>query len=97
MRTANGRTLLSGCVCCEAPSPFAGSAVSRRSFLASGAATVGAAASPFMAAPTQAQTKRRIDVHHHIIPPVQAEALRQHRGGNPAKWSVQMSPDDMEE
>src|SRR5262249_11371724 len=101
MRTANGRNLLSGCVCCEAPSSFAGTAVSRRSFLAGSAAAtsatvLGAAASPFAAMPVQAQATRRIDLHHHIIPPVQAEALRQHRGGNPAKWSVQASLDDME-
>jgi len=38
----------------------------------------------------------RIDVHHHIIPPVQAEALVRNRGGNPVKWSVSMSLEDMD-
>jgi predicted TIM-barrel fold metal-dependent hydrolase len=84
-------------MCCVEPSPFAGTAVSRRSFLAGGTAAVGAAASPFLASPSQAQApKRRIDVHHHIVPPVQAEAIRQNRGGNATKWSVEMSLEDME-
>src|SRR5262245_51337021 len=92
----NGRKALAGCACCVAPARFSATAVNRRSFLAGGSAVLGAAASPFVASPAPAQAKRRIDVHHHIIPPVQAEALRQNRGGNPTRWSVQMSLDDMD-
>jgi predicted TIM-barrel fold metal-dependent hydrolase len=91
---AKAGKLLSGCACCGTPARFGATGVSRRGFLAGGAAAVAATAIP--ATPTLAQAKRRIDVHHHIIPPMQAEALIKHRGGNPAKWSVQMSLEDMD-
>jgi predicted TIM-barrel fold metal-dependent hydrolase len=91
---AKAGKLLSGCACCGTPAIFGATGVSRRGFLAGGAAAVAATAIP--ATPTLAQAKRRIDVHHHIIPPMQAEALIKHRGGNPAKWSVQMSLEDMD-
>src|SRR5215813_2837053 len=95
MKRTIGRQFLAGCVCCKEPAPFAGTAVSRRSVLTGGAATVVAAALVSPAAKAQAPAKR-IDVHHHIIPPVQAEAIRQNRGGNPTKWSVEMSLEDMD-
>ena len=94
MLKTTGRNLLSGCACCETPASFAATPVTRRSVLAGSAAVLGAAAVP---AAAQAPTKpRRIDVHHHIIPPVQAEALVRNRGGNPVKWSVSMSLEDMD-
>ena len=89
--------LLAGCACCDPRAPFAATAVSRRSFLSGGTAALGTAG--FLATPAAAQapTKpRRIDVHHHIIPPVQAEAIVRNRGGNPVKWSVSMSLEDMD-
>jgi predicted TIM-barrel fold metal-dependent hydrolase len=90
--------MLSGCLCCETPAPFSSTPVSRRGFLSGGAATVGLAASAFTASPVAAQTPpkpRRIDVHHHIIPPVQREALAA-RGSRPPKWTVEMSLEDMD-
>ena len=92
-RQKSPRRFFSGCVCCEPRS------LDRRTFIASGVATAaGLVASGLASQPVsaQAQATRRIDVHHHIIPPVQAEALRRNKGGNPAKWSVQASLDDME-
>jgi predicted TIM-barrel fold metal-dependent hydrolase len=89
-----------GCVCCE-PAPFAaaGPDVSRRSFLTGSAAALGmgaAAAPTIFQAPAQAQGQpRRIDVHHHIIPPKQVEVLTKH-GSRPTKWSVQASLEDMD-
>jgi predicted TIM-barrel fold metal-dependent hydrolase len=97
MRKATGRNYLSGCVCCETPSPFTSTAVSRRGFL-SGAAATGLAASTFTATPAPAQTPakpRRIDVHHHVVPPVQREALTA-RGSRPTPWSLQGTLEDMD-
>jgi predicted TIM-barrel fold metal-dependent hydrolase len=91
--TAGRRKLLSGCTCCDTPAGFAGPGVNRRGFLAGSAAL---AAFGFTATPAPAQARRRIDVHHHIIPPAQVEALNKNCGGNPAKWSVQMSLEDMD-
>ncbi len=39
--------------------------------------------------------KARIDVHHHYVPPVHAEAMAKH-GGSPPKWTLQSSFADME-
>ena len=73
--------MLAGCVCCEPRVPFAAAPVTRRGLLGGGAATL----ATFAATPTTAQAPakpRRIDVHHHIIPPVQREALTA-RGSRP--------------
>jgi len=66
---------LSGCLCCSAPPP---PGTSRRQFVAGGigALGLGLAGRPARA---QAPAKTRIDVHHHIIPPVHAEALAKHK------------------
>jgi predicted TIM-barrel fold metal-dependent hydrolase len=66
--------------------------------VASGIATAGLTLESVTAVSQQAvaQERRRIDVHHHIIPPVQAEALIANRGGTPAKWSPAMSLEDMD-
>jgi len=80
--------------------------VSRRSFLSGSAAAtaLGFAAAATVANPPasaqapapQAPAKpRRIDVHHHIVPPVHAEALARHKS-TAAKWSIEMSLDDMD-
>ncbi len=92
------RKFLSGCVCCEPMPAFSGTALSRRNFLSGGAATMGLGfAGTGLSAPAAAQAPaKRIDVHHHIIPPMQVEALKRNRGGNPAKWSVSMSLEDMD-
>jgi len=106
IRQAGRRGFFSQCACCEPASagpPVAGPPVSRRNFLSGSAAATAlglAGAAPPAAAqapgPAPAPAKpRRIDVHHHIVPPVQAEALTAHKS-TPAKWSVAMSLDDMD-
>jgi 6-methylsalicylate decarboxylase len=87
----------SQCACCEAAPSF-GSALSRRNFLSGGGAAMGLAATAIGNTPSSAQApaKRRIDVHHHIVPPAQATALAAGRGTNAPKWSVSMSLDDMD-
>jgi predicted TIM-barrel fold metal-dependent hydrolase len=107
-RQAGRRGFFSQCVCCDQASafgpavaglPVAGAAVSRRNFLSgSAAATALGFAATSVAPPASAQAlakPRRIDVHHHIVPPVQAQALMAHKS-TPAKWSVAMSLDDMD-
>src|SRR5580704_9348058 len=83
------------CACCaptaDTPSP------GRRNFLAGGIAalSLSATASTFAAAQT-APAKTRIDVHHHYLPPMQAEAMAANRVGGVPKWTPQLSLDDME-
>jgi predicted TIM-barrel fold metal-dependent hydrolase len=105
-KRAGQRGFFSSCVCCEPVPTFAGPALNRRNLLSGGAA---AAALGFAALPACAQapaapaatasavTKpRRIDVHHHIVPPVHAQALARHKSTNPVKWTVDMSLADMD-
>src|SRR5450631_181264 len=109
-RQAGRRGFFSRCVCCEpvaafaglpvAGLPISGAPVSRRNFLSGSAATaLGFSVAPpasAQAPSAQAPVKpRRIDVHHHIVPPAQALALTAHKG-TPTKWSVAMSLDDMD-
>jgi 6-methylsalicylate decarboxylase len=102
MKLLNGRgKFFSRCGCCEPGSTFSsGPTTTRRDFVARGVAAVGLGLAGAGSAPApasaQAPVRRRIDVHHHIIPPMQAEALIRNRGGTPAKWSVAMSLEDME-
>jgi predicted TIM-barrel fold metal-dependent hydrolase len=73
------------CSCCERFT------IGRRSFL------VGTAA--LAAAGAQAQyTPRRIDVHHHIVPPAWLDALRKAKLDNPPfnAWTPQHSIEDMD-
>jgi predicted TIM-barrel fold metal-dependent hydrolase len=46
-------------------------------------------------APAGAAVKRRIDVHHHVVPPMQAEAFAA-RNSRPPRWSVNASLEDMD-
>jgi predicted TIM-barrel fold metal-dependent hydrolase len=75
--------------------------VSRRNFLSGSAAATAlgfAGATCVVPPPVRAQAPakpRRIDVHHHIVPPAQAKAIEAHKS-TPAKWSVAMSLDDMD-
>ncbi len=97
---AEARKFFSRCACCE-PAAFAAARVSRRNVLAAGVATMGlglaAPAIRATLASAQAPAKpRRIDVHHHIVPPVHAEALTRNRSTGPVKWSPAMSLEDMD-
>jgi predicted TIM-barrel fold metal-dependent hydrolase len=104
-RQAGRRGFFPQCVCCEPASAFAGPPVSRRNFLSGTAATaLGFAGASVTAPPASAQAPaalaaakpRRIDVHHHIVPPVHAEALARHKSTPPTKWTVEMSLEDMD-
>lgn len=89
--------LLSGCGCCGGPRSTG--AVSRRSFVAGGIAAFGLGAAAGAAAPALAQGKpERIDVHHHVSPPVWVEALKKAGLANPPvlTWTVEKSLEDMD-
>jgi predicted TIM-barrel fold metal-dependent hydrolase len=94
------RRLKTKCLCCLPAAEPSALPVSRRGFLAGSVAAsalglAAASGNPPPAAAQAAAKPRRIDVHHHIVPPAQAEALARHKS-NAAKWSVEMSLDDMD-
>jgi 6-methylsalicylate decarboxylase len=106
IRQPGRRGFFSQCACCEPAPALAGPPVSRRNFLSgsaaatalglTGASSIAASPAAAQAPAAQAPVKpRRIDVHHHIVPPVHAQALAAHKS-TPAKWSVAMSLDDMD-
>jgi 6-methylsalicylate decarboxylase len=78
--------------------------ISRRNFVAGGMAAFGfGAAASGMPAPALAQMSEkakshRIDIHHHITPPVWLEALKKAGLTNPPafNWTLQRSLDDMD-
>jgi predicted TIM-barrel fold metal-dependent hydrolase len=93
--TTIGQRLFRGCACCQIANAPADPA--RRTFLAGGLAALGLGASANAPAKSRAAVTRRIDVHHHYIPPVHAEAMAAIRvGGPPPPWSPQLSFADME-
>lgn len=88
------------CVAAAGPAPRA-APISRRNFAAGAAATLGlgAALAAGMPARLRAQAKpHRIDVHHHLSPPVWVEALKKARLDSPPvnNWTPQRSLDDMD-
>lgn len=92
---------LSACVCCG---PTLAS-VNRRQILAGGLATLGLSASGLfasgLAAPALAQARpaeaRRIDVHHHLVPPFYLAAISEQRSGSsPRPWSPEVSLEEMD-
>lgn len=103
---ASRPAIFARCGCCEPAHPATEPLLARRRFLAGGVAMLGLGAAAAIAAPAaQAQPrtgskpalKRRIDVHHHFVPPVHAEAMATRRsGGRPPQWSPQLSLDDMD-
>jgi 6-methylsalicylate decarboxylase len=90
------RGLFRTCACCQAAALPREPA--RRKFLAGGLAALGLGASAAaMAKPAHAQTAApaaRIDVHHHYVPKVHADAVVKH-GGRVPPWTVQATLDDM--
>src|SRR3954469_1099944 len=91
--------LFAGCTCCGPQSTFG--SLSRRNFLAGAATLAGTAAvGGFdLLSSASAQTKpHRIDVHHHISPPLWVEALKKAGKSNPPveNWSVEKSLADMD-
>jgi predicted TIM-barrel fold metal-dependent hydrolase len=107
LMTGKSRRSFFACGCCEATgagaapgrvSPAASSTISRRNFVAGGIAAFGFGAAG-MPAPALAQAKpHRIDVHHHISPPVWVEALKKAGLATPPvlNWTPQRSLDDMD-
>jgi 6-methylsalicylate decarboxylase len=95
---------LSGCVCCTDRAPAAATSLDRRNFLASGVAALGlggGAATVLLPPRARSQAARsaarRIDVHHHFLPPFHRDTLLANRGGaGLPDWSVNLSLDDME-
>jgi 6-methylsalicylate decarboxylase len=88
--------LFHACACCQPTAlPLE---PARRKFLAGGLAALGLGASAAaLAKPARAQTAApapRIDVHHHYVPKVHADAVVKHGGRVPA-WTVQATLDDM--
>lgn len=84
------------CGCCQSASTPANPA--RRTFLAGGVAALGLGASTIAAAAAPLKTQRRIDVHHHYVPPVHAAAMAKNRvGGALPPWTPQLSFADMEQ
>ena len=88
------------CGCCEPNFAASGVNLDRRNFISSGVAAMGLGTAAPVAGilPGLAMTsavKKRIDVHHHFLPPVHGEALAKHKMGVP-KWSVAMSLEDMD-
>lgn len=82
------------CSCCR---PLAlPTQPTRRNFLAGGIAALGLGASATPAPAQAPAAKARIDVHHHYVPPVHAQALTANRLGAAPQWSLQASLDDME-
>src|SRR5215217_5920092 len=99
MGVTGRRKFFARCVCCEPNPPSAAQSISRRAFIAGSMSAIGAGLSAFSSTPAEAQgpaKPHRIDVHHHIVPPVHAQALTSHRSTSPTKWSPAMSLDDMD-
>ena len=94
-------SFFSSCACCAGGGAWSASGVSisRRGALRAGATLgLGAAATGVgLKRAAAAANPRRIDVHHHYVPPVHADAMATHRqGGRPPKWSVAQSLDEMD-
>jgi len=100
------RGFFATCLCCnglvtERPAPAGRTAVSRRNFVAGGVAALGLGAAASAGSPVrlfaQAQP-HRIDVHHHVSPPVWLDALKKAGLDNPpiVNWTPQRSLDDMD-
>jgi 6-methylsalicylate decarboxylase len=100
MRQPSRRRALYTCGCCGIVPPPANPA--RRNFLKGGIAALGLGASGVLSAKAQtalqsAPATKRIDVHHHYLPPVHAAAMAKNRvGAPPPPWSPQLSLADME-
>ncbi len=90
---------LGGCTCCATPGFSAEVTTDRRGFLA-GTAAFGISAAtvlPASRAPAQNAPARRIDVHHHFLPPFHREVLAANRGGAALpNWTVEGSLEDMD-
>jgi predicted TIM-barrel fold metal-dependent hydrolase len=92
------KRLIAGCLCCPQSTT---ATMHRRGFLAGTTAVVGAAAfgGIDLISKASAQAKpHRIDVHHHIAPPVWVDALKKAGKSNPIinTWTIEKSIEDMD-
>jgi len=94
---------LSGCVCCAGPAAAAVAGLDRRNFLAGGVAALGLGATAATGLPSAARSQaarsaaKRIDVHHHFMPPFHRDILLASRGGTGLPdWTAAKSFDDMD-
>jgi predicted TIM-barrel fold metal-dependent hydrolase len=97
MLQSTKRLLSAHCNCCVAP--IGATSVSRRRFVAGGAAAMAAITAASFAPTALAQAApHRIDVHHHVSPPTWLDAVKTLKKDNPpmANWSVQKTLDDMD-
>lgn len=90
---------IAGCFCCDSQSTIG--IMDRRGFLAGATAMAGAAAfgGSGLISKASAQAKpHRIDVHHHIAPPVWVDALKKAGKSNPIinNWTIEKSLEDMD-
>ncbi len=92
---------LSGCACCADLPVAAG--LDRRNFLAGGVAALGLGAAAATVKPATAGAQaapgaaRRIDVHHHYLPPFHRAVLAGNRyGAGLPDWTVEKSLADMD-
>jgi 6-methylsalicylate decarboxylase len=97
MRQPVRRRVLYTCGCCGIAQRPVNPA--RRNFLKGGIAALGIGAAGVLPAKAQsAPATKRIDVHHHYLPPVHAEVMAKNRvGAPPPPWSPQLSLADMEQ
>jgi predicted TIM-barrel fold metal-dependent hydrolase len=94
-RKSAPRGYFRACLCCQPQ--VAPENPARRNFLAGGIAALGLGASALKPAAAQALAqKTRIDLHHHYVPPVHAEAISKNRISSPPKWSLQSTFEDMD-
>ena len=84
------------CNCCST-TPSSGLSLTRRNFLASSTAasvTFAASATPSPGFAQGASKVGRIDVHHHVVPPMQKPLLPS--SANTNNWTIARSLDDMD-
>jgi 6-methylsalicylate decarboxylase len=89
-----GATRIANCLCCS-DTWLARPAISRRTVLAGGLAAIASTAP--IARTWAAVSPFRVDVHHHYVPPVHADALTARRQqGRPPSWTAAQSLDEMD-
>src|SRR5262245_8206918 len=102
MNTKSEAKILAGCACCPPELILSSGRIGRRRFVQGGLAALGlgSAVSSLGAPAALAQAappKNRIDVHHHFVPQIHADAMATRRsGGRPPKWTAEMSLEEMD-
>src|SRR4051812_23545501 len=95
-KPAGSRKFFAQCACCPPAAAFE-PAMNRRNFLSGSAAAALGFAATTVPAPAPAQTAKklfRVDVHHHVVPPMQKPLLA--GAANTNAWTVARTLDDMD-